>query len=90
MTVTASSVGLASAVPEDIAGGDTAANARIARSVLAGESGPHRDIVLFNAGAGLLVAGLAADISEGVASAAAAIDDGRAEAKLSALVSTAW
>ncbi|MYC42238.1 MAG: anthranilate phosphoribosyltransferase, partial [Acidimicrobiaceae bacterium] len=90
LTVTASSVGLASASPEDIAGGDTAANARIARSVFAGDSGPHRDIVLLNAGAGLLVAGLAADISEGVASAAAAIDDGRAEAKLSALVSTAW
>lgn len=87
-TVTASSVGLAPASPGDIAGGDTETNARIARSVLAGDHGPHRDIVVFNAAAGLLVAGLAADLGEGVASASAAIDDGRAEAKLSALVST--
>ena len=90
MTVTASSVGLASASPADIAGGDTEANAKIARSVFAGDSGPHRDIVLLNAAAGLVVAGLTADLSKGVASAAAAIDDGRAEAKLSALVSRAW
>lgn len=89
LTVTAASVGLPSAAAQDLVGGDAEVNARIARSVFAGDPGPHRDIVVLNAAAGLLVAGLAADLSEGVASAAAAIDDGRAEAKLSALVSTA-
>lgn len=90
LTVTASSVGLAPAAPQDLIGGDAEANARIARSVFAGDPGPHRDIVVLNAAAGLLVAGLAADLGDGVASAAAAIDDGRAEAKLSALASTDW
>ncbi len=86
-TLTASSFGLASATAEDLIGGDPATNARIARSILAGTTGPHRDIVVLNAAAGLLVAGLVADLGEGVAAAATAIDDGRAEAKLSALVS---
>lgn len=86
-TVTASSVGLAPATPEDLVGGDPDANARIARSILAGEPGAHRDIVVLNAGAGLVVAGLAADLAEAVSAAAGAIDDGRAEAKLATLVS---
>ena len=90
LTVTASSVGLAPASAEDLAGGDADTNARIARSIFAGEVGPHRDMVVLNAGAGLVVAGLAADLSEAVTLAADAIDDGRAEAKLSALVSTTW
>ena len=90
LAVSASSVGLRVAEPKDLIGGDAEANARIARSVFAGDRGPHRDIVVLNAAAGLLVAGLAVDLGEGVESAAAAIDDGRAEAKLSALTSTTW
>ena len=90
LTVTASSVGLAPASPEDLAGGDAATNARIARSIFAGETSPHRDMVVLNAAAGLVVAGLAADLAAAVPLAADAIDDGRAQAKLSALVSTAW
>ena len=89
-TVTASSVGLASASPTDLAGGDPDTNARLARSIFAGETGAHRDIVVLNAAAGLLVAGLAADLGEAVGAAAAAIDDGRAEAKLATLVSSSW
>ena len=42
---------------EDLVGGDATVNADLARRVLAGEHGPHRDIVSLNAGAGLLVAG---------------------------------
>lgn len=90
LTLKASSVGLAPALPEDIAGGDADTNARIARSVFAGEAGPHRDMVVLNAAAALVVAGLAGDLSEAVPLAADAIDDGHAEAKLSALVSTTW
>ena len=46
--------------------------------MLAGRPGPHRDIVLLNAAAAIYVGGLAADLGEGVAKAAAAIDSGAA------------
>ena len=48
------------------------------RAVLAGEQGPRRDLVLLNAAAAIYVGGLAADLAEGVAKAAAAIDSGAA------------
>ncbi|MGH9019230.1 MAG: anthranilate phosphoribosyltransferase, partial [Acidimicrobiales bacterium] len=54
--------------------------------VLAGGKGPHRDIVVLNAAAGLLVAGLADDLAAGVELAGAVIDDGRALRVLQALV----
>jgi anthranilate phosphoribosyltransferase len=71
---------------EDLVGGDAAVNADLARRVLAGEHGPHRDIVCLNAGAGLLVAGLAADLPSGIEAAREAIDSGSAVASLAALV----
>ncbi len=40
--------------------------------------GPRRDVVLLNAGAALEVAGFAADLAEGMATAARAIDEGDA------------
>ena len=40
------------------------------RRVLAGDTGPHRDIVLLNAGAALVVAGLADELGEGIELAA--------------------
>ncbi len=46
------------------------------------DRGPKRDIVSLNAAAGLVICGLAADLSEGLALAAAAIDSGRALAVL--------
>ena len=78
----AADVGLASARPDELRGGDAAANARILAAILAGEPGPKRDMVVLNAAAGLVVAGLAGDLAEGVEAAAAAIDDGRAAKKL--------
>ena len=86
IAVDASSFGLALATADDVAGGDPATNADIARRILDGETGPKRDIVVLNAAAGLVVAGRADDLDDGVAQAAAAIDDGRAAAKLAALV----
>ncbi|KKW69069.1 anthranilate phosphoribosyltransferase [Lampropedia cohaerens] len=58
------------------------------RSVLAGESGPTRDIVVFNTAAALYAAGVAADLHEGIAKAQAAIDSGAARAKLDEFVAT--
>ena len=79
--VEATAVGLAAATPDELRGGDPVANARILAGVLAGEPGPKRDVVVLNAAAGLVVAGIADDLAEGVEAAAAAIDDGRAAQK---------
>jgi anthranilate phosphoribosyltransferase len=54
--------------------------------LLEGERGAYRDIVLLNAGAALLVAGVAADVKSGVALAAQSLDSGAAQAKLEALI----
>lgn len=78
--------GLAVAAPDDLLGGTAAENAASARAVLADEAGPHRDIVVLNAAAGFLVADAAADLADGVRLAQAAINDGRADAKLAQVV----
>jgi anthranilate phosphoribosyltransferase len=78
--------GLARATLADLKGGDAAHNAAALRRLLAGETGPYRDIVLLNAGAALLVAGIAKDVKEGVIVAAQALDSGAALAKLEALI----
>ena len=69
--------GLVRAPLAALVGGDAQLNAAIALSVLGGEPGPARDVVLLNAGAALFVAGRATDIGEGVAMAAESIDSGR-------------
>jgi len=79
-------LGLQKSSPESLKGGEAADNAKIARAILDGEMGPRRDIVLLNAGAALLVAEKAATIPEGIAMAAAAIDDGRAKQVLETLI----
>jgi anthranilate phosphoribosyltransferase len=71
---------------EDLVGGDATVNADLARRVLAGEHGPHRDIVSLNAGAGLVVAGLVEDLPAGIEAAREAIDSGAAVAALAELV----
>jgi anthranilate phosphoribosyltransferase len=86
MTVEPRSLGLAPARLEDLLGGDAATNAMLARRVLGGELGPQRDIVLLNAAAGLVAAGVSDDLSSGLVLGAKAIDDGRAEAVLDQLV----
>ncbi|MGI9080243.1 MAG: anthranilate phosphoribosyltransferase [Acidimicrobiales bacterium] len=79
-------LGIARAEPGDLRGGDAATNAAIARRVCGGDVGPHRDIVVLNAAAGLVAAGLADDLAAGLELAGAAIDDGRAETVLDRLV----
>jgi anthranilate phosphoribosyltransferase len=79
-------LGLSGATGVDLQGGDAAANAVFAGRVLAGAAGPHRDIVVLNAGAALVAAGLVDDLGAGVAMASAVIDDGRAADALVRLV----
>jgi len=75
-------LGLATAAPDDLRGGDAPTAAAIARSVLEGERGPRRDVVLLNAGAALEIAGRAASLAEGIELAASALDSGAAAALL--------
>jgi anthranilate phosphoribosyltransferase len=76
--VEAGQFGLASAELDTVAGGTPAENAAVSRSVLAGESGPHRDLVLLNAAAAIYVGGLAPDLEQGIAKATEAVDSGAA------------
>lgn len=69
--------GLRKAVLSDLAGAQTVAgNGAILERILDGETGPRREIVLLNAAAALVVAGIAADFKDGVARGAEAIDSG--------------
>ncbi len=78
--------GLPKATAADLQGGDAVQNAAIVSGVLAGQKGAPRDVVLFNAGAALLVAGHVKSVREGIACAADAIDSGAARATLDAMV----
>jgi len=74
--------GIKRATLDSLSGGDIVRNAQIVQEILSGHGGPKRDIVTVNAGAGLMVAGLATDLLEGVRLACRAIDSGAALAKL--------
>ena len=70
---------------QDIQGGTAEENAETVLRILQGTKGPHREIVLLNAGAAIMAAGKANDLREGVYLAAASIDSGNALKKLEAL-----
>lgn len=80
-------LGLAPAIAEELTGGSAEDNARAARQVFEGATGPHRDIVLLNAAAALVVADIADSIENGLGLAAASIDSGKAAAALDTLIS---
>jgi anthranilate phosphoribosyltransferase len=81
-----SDVGLAKASTAALQGGDAVENARIIGQVLDGVCGAPRDIVVFNAGASLFIAGEANSVENGMAIAAHAIDSGDARRQLDRLV----
>jgi len=85
-TVTPESVGLPRAEIAMLSGGEPADNARALTALLDGEAGPYRDVVLLNAAAAFLVGDKVETLREGVALAAAVIDDGRARAALAGLI----
>jgi anthranilate phosphoribosyltransferase len=65
-----------------IQGGDAATNAAIIERIYRGERGPSRDVVLLNAGAGIVAGGAAESLKEGIRLAAHSIDSGAALKKL--------
>ena len=84
--VTPEDAGLPRAHLDDLKGGDPAANAARMVVMLDGRPGPLRDVVLLNAAAGLIVAGHARDLRDGVAQAARSIDSGAAKRVLERLI----
>jgi anthranilate phosphoribosyltransferase len=72
------SLGLGFADVAAVRGGEPGDNAKVFREMLDGAKGPIRDIVLLNAAAGIVVAGKADDMQQGVEIATASIDSGSA------------
>jgi anthranilate phosphoribosyltransferase len=70
----------------NLLGGTPPESAEAMRQLLAGKSGPFRDIVLLNAAAALLIAGKARTLGEGAAIAAESLDKGHARVALERLV----
>jgi anthranilate phosphoribosyltransferase len=79
-------LGVAARSGEELRGGDAATNADLARRILAGEGGAHRDIVVLNAAAGIVTAGVADDLADGLERARASLESGAASAVLERLV----
>ena len=78
-------LGLSSAKAEDLVGGEPAENAAITRSILSGEKGPKRDIVLLNSAFAIMAGGKADTPQAGLALAVDSIESGAALAKLELL-----
>ena len=84
-TVTPEDFGVTRAPLEAVRGGGPGDNAAIIRRILAGQPGPQRDIVVMNAAAALIAAGVAETPRDAAGLAEEALSSGAAEEKLSAL-----
>jgi anthranilate phosphoribosyltransferase len=78
--------GVARAERDDLVGGDADRNAEIVRSVVAGEPGPARDVVLVNAAPAIVAFGLAEGFADALELAADAVDSGAAASVLDAAI----
>jgi anthranilate phosphoribosyltransferase len=83
--ISAEDFGFERARLRDLTCGNIAENTQVAREVLEGKKGYHRDIVLLNAGCAIYAADKAGSIEEGIRLAAESIDSGRALEKLELL-----
>ncbi|MFN2466166.1 MAG: anthranilate phosphoribosyltransferase [Candidatus Dormibacteria bacterium] len=79
-------LGLPVAVKTDLAGGDARRNAEIVRAVLAGAQGAPQDVVVLNAAAGLMAAGLVPTMAAGLDASRESISSGAARSALAELV----
>jgi anthranilate phosphoribosyltransferase len=86
ITVDAADFGIARADISEIVGGDAASNAATLRAVFAGQTGPVRDIVAFNAGCALYLSGTVSQIEEGIEVVRATLDSGAAQKLLDAAI----
>ena len=74
--IDAAALGFKRVATSRLSGGSPEENARLTEAVLRGEPGSRRDVVLLNAGAALLVAGVVDAMEEGIERAALTIDAG--------------
>jgi anthranilate phosphoribosyltransferase len=66
---------------------DPKTSAKVLREILSGkESGPRKDIVILNAAAAIIAAGMADDFASATKIAAESINDGKASASLEKLI----
>jgi len=86
-TINPEQFGLVRCSMDALRGGDATANAEIVKSVLGGEQGARRDIVLLNTAYALVAAGTVVTPAEGLVQASQAIDSGKAMNQLQKLVS---
>lgn len=75
--------------PDALAGGDVALNRDILLDILGGSKGPKRDVVLINAAAVLVAAGIAQDLRDGILRATESIDSGSAQRVLDDVIAFA-
>lgn len=85
-TVTPQDAGLPESPMNSVLGGTAEENAGIVRSVLAGQPGPPRDIVVLNAAAALIAGDIADGFPDGARRAAESIDSGAAKERLEAFI----
>jgi anthranilate phosphoribosyltransferase len=85
-TLTPEEFGVERAPLEAIRGGTARENAVLIRGILEGESGPRRDIVVINAAAALVAAGVAPNFREAAELASRTIASGAANEKLASLI----
>jgi anthranilate phosphoribosyltransferase len=76
--ITPEDAGLPRAMLEDVKGGDAATNAKALENALSGMESAYKNAVMYNAAAGLLIAGKVGDIKAGVSLARETIDNGKA------------
>jgi anthranilate phosphoribosyltransferase len=88
-TVTPEKLGIKHASVNEILGGSPEENARVIVDVMKRKMGAKRDIIVINAGAALLVGGMADSLAAGIKMAARTIDSGKALDKLKDFVKTA-
>ena len=81
-TIQPEAFGLRTAPTDAVRGGNVEANLKLAQSVLSGEQGAPRDVVLLNAAASLYVAGLVDSIEAGIQRTAQELDSGRVKEKI--------
>lgn len=80
-------LGIPKTTEASLQGGTPEVNAGITKSILSGDKGPKRDIVLLNAAAAIVAGGKADNFEQGLEIAAHSIDSGQAMEKLEGLKS---
>lgn len=85
-TISPGDFGLSQASLEDLKGGNADENAALLQRIMAGDSGPQRDVVLMNAAAVLLSGERVGTLQEGISLAEEVIDSSQALTKLEQLI----